>query len=404
MNGARLSRRRAIAATACGFACVVFTTRSHAKPRAGGWTVETTAGETVTGETLAVADGSLRTDDRAWRWEELVAAASAGPVDVSGERGWAELTGGDRLFGSVGTFAGDAVTLTRPGPAAPLALPAAGVRAVRFAAPGPPTEPHRQTVRRDAGADDLVLLRVGGRVAGELLGWDAAGPGAAVRVRAAAGEIAVPRADVRAVSLSPELQFPTPDPPTFAAVTLADGSTLTAASLRYADDGGDLTTPGGVTVPIAAGDLRGLLFYSPSVRAAGEPAVTFEPTPAGEVPPVRDRTTTGRRAVAGGRPHPRGWGVWGGTTLRFPVPPGATRFVTAFALDRSAGEAGEVTARVRLGDAVAWERIGVRAGDLLPVRLDVGGAGAVSLEVIPGPLPGVREEAFWVAPRFVVIP
>ena len=397
MNGSRLTRRFFLrsAAAACGFAGAP--RQAPAKPQTAEVTAETVGGETVVGSALSVSDRTISLDGRNWDWGELVDVALPGPVGPVADRGWVELTGGDRLFGEATGCDGETVDVRLAGGAA-LKIPAERVRGVRFAGGGAPTKPQRLALIRDRGPRDWALLRVGGRSGGELNGFDAT----AVRLQTALGERSVPRAEVRAVALTPELQLPVERPARALGVLLADGSHLTATSLDYGPGGGEALTPGGVAVPIAAGAVRGLTPFAPAVRDAGEPAVTFGPGSIGEPAPRRDRTATGRRALADDRPRPRGWGVWSGTTLTFPVPVGATAFVAAFAVDRRAGAPAECDARVSVDGAVRWERGRVRAGALRPLRLALDGAGTVSLHVAPGTLGGVRDEAFWGAPRFVI--
>ena len=386
-----------IGATACGFACARFPGESHAKPQAGAVAVELSGGGTVTGDRLELTDAAVRLDGREWRWEEVTDVTVAGRAADDDDRGWVELTGGDRLFETATDCDGETVGVELAD-GSTLRLPADRVRAVRFGERAPLTGPQRLAVIRPRGADDLALLRVGGRVGGELLGFDAA----AVRLDTPAGELIVPRTEVRAVAFSPELQRSVDLPPRRLVLLLADGAHVTAAAVDYGPDGGTATTPAGIVVPLSAGAVRGVTAFSGRVRDAGEPAVTFAPTPAGEPAPIRDRTVTGRRAVAGGRPRPSGRGVWAGTTLIFTAPPGATAFATAFILDRSAGAAGECAAAVSVGGSVVWTETGVQAGAFLPVRAAVSGGAAVGLSVAPGALGAVRDEAFWVASRFVV--
>ena len=395
------SRRNFLSAgvTACGFVCRPFCLRTegaHAKPRAGAVAVELSDGGAATGDRLELTDDAVRVDGREWGWGEVTDVSVAGRAAPGDDRGWVELTGGDRLFGDPTDCDGETVGVALADGAA-LRLPADRVRAVRFGGRGPLTGPQRLAVIRPRGADDLALLRVGGRVGGELVGFDTA----AVRLDTPAGELAVPRGTVRAVAFSPELQRSVAFPPRRLVLLTADGSHVTAAAVGYGPGGGTATTPAGIVVPLSAGAVRGVTAFSERVRDAGEPTVTFAPTPAGKPAPVRDRTVTGRRAVAGGRPRPVGRGVWSGTTLTFTAPPGATAFVTAFALDRSAGTAGECAAAVSVGGNVVWTETGVRAGAFLPVRAAVAGGEAVGLSVAPGAMGAVRDEAFWVAPRFV---
>jgi len=75
--------------------------------------------------------------------------------------------------------------------------------------------------------------------------------------------------------------------------------------------------------------------------------------------------------------------------------------VTAFALDAAAGELAECDARATVDGETRWERDGLRAGALVPLRIDLSADTTVSLTVAPGTLGGVRDEAFWVAPRFL---
>ena len=92
-----------------------------------------------------------------------------------------------------GTATGPAGVSSRtaaPGPGGALvSVPADRARAVRFAGTGPLTAWQRAAVVRDRGADDLALLRTGGRVAGELTGWDPPGPGSAARLDTPAGPV-----------------------------------------------------------------------------------------------------------------------------------------------------------------------------------------------------------------------
>ncbi|MFH5805832.1 NPCBM/NEW2 domain-containing protein [Alienimonas sp. DA493] len=403
MTSRPLPRRTVLqgAAVACGFAG----TTAVGATRAESVAIRLADGSEATGSRLWAEGATLRLDDRPLPWGDVLNATVAGPVagdaEPSGDRGWVELTGGDRLIGTPTTFDGDAIGLERPD-GTTLSLPADRVRGMRFpgagADVGPLTKPHRLALLRDRGADDLALRSAGGRVGGELLGFDES----AVRLLTAAGEIALPRADLAGLALTPDLQTPPETPAAFLSVLLADGSHLTAAELSFDETGGTAVTAAGIEVPLAAGAVRGLSAFAPTVRDAGEPSVTFAAGPAGNPPPVRNRTVTGRRAVAAGRPRPRGWGVWSGTTLTVPVPPGATAFDVNLALAAAAGELAEADAQIAVDDAVQWERSGLRAGDLVPIRVDVTNAINVSLTVLPGTLGGVQDEAFWIAPRFII--
>ena len=397
MSGPRLTRRLLLrsAATACGFAGAP--RQAPVKPQAAAVTAETIGGETFVASALSVSGRTISLDGRTWDWGELIDVVVPGPVEPAGQRGWIELTGGDRPFGEATDCDGETVDVRLAGNIS-LSIPAERVRGVRFTGGGTPTKPQRLAILRARGPRDWALLRVGGRIGGELNGFDAT----AVRLQTALGERAVPRAEVRAVAFTPELQRPAERPARTLAVLLADGSHLTAASLNYGPGGGEAQTTAGVVVPIAAGAVRGLTPFAPALRDAGEPKVTFGPGSIGEPAPARDRTATGRRALADGRPRPRGWGVWSGTTLTFAAPPGATTFLAAFAVDARAGAPAECDARASVDGAVRWERARVRAGALRPLRLPLAGAKAVSLHVAPGVLGGVRDEAFWVAPRFAV--
>ena len=394
MSDPRLTRRGLLLSTAaCGFAAG----RCRADPKSPNVEVTLPTGEVVSGDVLRAGEGRIELDERSWPWEEALDATLPGPIPPDGKRGWVELTGGDRLFGDATNFDGDAIRLERAD-GTTLALPADRVRFVRFADAGPLTKPQRLAALRERGADDLALPRTGGRIGGELLEFD----GAAVRLLTAAGETAVPRATVRALALSPELQRPAPPPPRFAVALLADGSHLTAASLTLGPAGGELVTPAGVVVPLAADAVRGLTIVTPAAPLAEAPTESFAPGPAGRAMPRRDRTVVGRRPVANGRPRAPGWGVAAGTTLRFAVPTGATAFVAAFAVDAAAGELAECDALIAVDGEPRWERDGVRAGALHPVRVGLDGAASLSMTVSPGALGGVRDEAFWVAPRFVL--
>ncbi|QDT16119.1 NPCBM/NEW2 domain-containing protein [Alienimonas californiensis] len=389
------------AATACGFAGTMAVGATFYDPV----TIRLANGAQAAGSRLRVEGATLRLDDRSWPWGEVLDATVAGPVaadlEPDGERGWVELTGGDRLFGTATAFDGDAIGLERPDGTA-LSLPADRVRGVRFPGggfeTGALTKPHRLTLLRDRGADDLALLRAGGRTGGELLGFDTA----TVRLRTAAGELTLPRAELAGLSLSPDLQTPPKTPDSFLTLLLADGSHLTAAALTLDETGGTAVTPAGIEVPIAADAVRRISVVSPRVREAGEPAATFAPGPAGSPPPVRDRTVTGRRAVAADRPRPRGWGVWSGTTLTFPVPPDAAAFDVGFALTAAAGELAECDVQIAVDGTTRQERSGLRTGKLVPLRIDVTNAERVALTIAPGALGGVQDEAFWIAPRFVI--
>ena len=207
-----------------------------------------------------------------------------------------------------------------------------------------------------------------------------------------------------AVVTSPELQRRTLVPPRRLVLLLADGSHLSAAAIDYGPAGGEAATTAGVAVPLTAGAVRGVTAFTPAAADAGDPAVSHTDDLAGAPPAVRDRTVTGRRCVAGGRPRPTGRGVWAGTTLTFTAPPGATAFVTAFALDARAGLPAECDAAVAVGGTGVWTATGVRAGGFRPVRVPVAGGDAVALSVAPGALGAVRDEAFWTAPRFVAVP
>ncbi|NNJ24745.1 NPCBM/NEW2 domain-containing protein [Alienimonas chondri] len=395
MSGSLPTRRTFLqsATLACGFA------GDFARGESAENCIEVTlsGGGSVTGSRIEVSDQTIRLDDQSWSWDEVLDVFVPGPIAPDGDRGWVELTGGDRLFGTVAGFDGETIAFSRPRGDS-LSLPADRVRFMRFAGTGPLTNVQRLAALRDRGADDLALLQVGGRVGGELLEFDAD----AVRLLAAAGEIKLPRSTVRAVALSPELQRPAPRPNRFFQALLADGSHLTATSLTYGPAGGQALTAEGLTVPLGPDAIRELTAVTPGVAEASEPTVEIAAVPHGRAEPRRDRSVVGRRPVADGRPRTLGWGVAAGTTLTFAVPPEATAVVTAFAVDAAAGELADCDASITVDGATRWERNGVRSGAFHPVRIEFDGAESVALTVSPGTLGGVRDEAFWIAPRFVL--
>ncbi|MEM9704046.1 MAG: hypothetical protein AAF907_16520, partial [Planctomycetota bacterium] len=93
-------------------------------------------GERLIGSRITIDDEALTLDGRPRRWEEALDVSIGGPVAADAERGWVELTGGDRLFGDATDFDGEEIAVRRPD-GTRLRLPADRVRFVRFANAGP---------------------------------------------------------------------------------------------------------------------------------------------------------------------------------------------------------------------------------------------------------------------------
>lgn len=195
---------------------------------------------------------------------------------------------------------------------------------------------------------------------------------------------------------------PVPEPGGLWRVQLGDGSIITADALEFSQgrfavtySGRSLTTP-----------PDGVAWIEPARGAAvwltDLPLVTDEQTPWFGDTPITFPTQVNPPAAAEQAVVGKGLLVRSRSRIAVDVPEGATAFRTAFEVPPTQLLA-NVDLRILLDDEVAWEQKGVTAaGRAQPVKIEVGEARRLTLEVDYGQGLDVQDRLLWLDPAFLM--
>ncbi|MBA3314642.1 MAG: NPCBM/NEW2 domain-containing protein, partial [Planctomycetaceae bacterium] len=192
-------------------------------------------GSSVAGTLLEVTDEALRlggSDERGSldlkRSELLSLEFPAGDAKPASQP-ILEFANGDRLYAEIGATDGDSLDVRRNEDA--LAVPIEAMRGITFQSLNP-DDGTGALLFRDEGADDLVLLTNGDRLAGQFVGLSESD----LTIDTEGREVLVPRARISAIAFSPELtNAPTIDGPH--QIVHDVSGWLTVQGLKQTDDG-----------------------------------------------------------------------------------------------------------------------------------------------------------------------
>lgn len=194
-------------------------------------------------------------------------------------------------------------------------------------------------------------------------------------------------------------------PPAAFRLSLVDGRVIDGQSLKLDEEGLRLTSADAATIVPASqvvsienrnGKAR-LLANVPPATASNEPYFPSQGVDGGSassnaasVVTIAGRTT---RSALVARPH---------SVMTWPLDGTAKTFVTRYGIPEGRPLA-DVTVRVKLDDAVVHEQAHVRAGQLSElIRVPLGAAKSLALEVDFGDTYDVQDDLHWVEPALLV--
>lgn len=373
-----------------------------ASPVSGsGGPVQVTAvrldGTTVTGSLEAFGEGRVR-----------VAAAGRGrPVELrmddllsldlperkasAASTAVLEFANGDRVAVEIGSVGNDILAAEFGG--VPVNVPLETLRGIAFA---PPAGDNGlwELLLREEGANDLVALTNGDRLAGQFVGLSAT----ELRLDLGGREQRVAHDRIACLSFSPELTAAAAIDGPKQVVQSALGW-LTVRDLRRGEDGSwEATTGFGEPVTWPAGTVGRVLFAG----GRGEFLSEIEPNAVEFVPYLdriwrwrRDRAVTGEPLSAGGTTFPRGLGMHSRSRVTYGLGGRYASFRAVIGLSPSAGETGSAEFAVEADGREVFRSGPVTAADAKQVGIDLTGAETLILTVDFGRNGDVRDRANW---------
>ncbi|MFP6762727.1 MAG: NPCBM/NEW2 domain-containing protein [Planctomycetaceae bacterium] len=321
-------------------------------------------------------------------------------VPAAAGKSWVFLETGDRLC--VEPTSIDETELTaewnRFSALPPVRLPLEACRGVALTFPSDPVRQGLQTAALTGRSQtsDLVVLRNGDRLTGELLGLAEN----VVKIETSLGEVTPPMRLVQQIAFNPELVFVESPRDQIQTALLSDGSVLkfkavSASSLTLTGTliaGPSLTLPLEEVQQLSISGGRVLpLSQLPSARQSVDSFVTTRRLP------QRNRNVLGGPLILRGRPALSGIGVASGTTLDWQLDGSWDVFQATVGIDDAARGRGSVRFEVLVDDRSAWrsaELTGLsRPVDVPPVKLT--GAEKLTLRVEFAQQGNVLDYADW---------
>jgi hypothetical protein len=300
------------------------------------------------------------------------------------------LVGNDRAEGQPKAIEGENLLWSHP-TLGELTLPLKSVVCITGANQPPPIA--QQT-------EDIVTLKNGDTVRGIIAALSAS----SVSVQRAGGEATdVPLDSVAKISFA-STAAAAPALVHGYRVGLTDGSAITAAKIKLADQKLELALPDGSTRSVAQSSLA-------SIEHVNGPVVwlsSLTPTESIHTPfmdlawPARmDRTVDGEPIRFGERTFSRGIGVHSYSKLTYSIDPSFKTLRTQYAISGDRPYA-NVTVRVLLDGKIVYEQPDVRSGALAPpVLIDIDGHKQIALEVDYGQNYDVQDRFNWIEPAFL---
>lgn len=229
---------------------------------------------------------------------------------------------------------------------------------------------------------DLIVLRNGDRLQGELLGLAED----TVKIETSLGEVQPKARLVERIVFNPELVFAEPPEGSVRSVLLSDGSVV---NLKTASSDGLVLTGtllGGTKVVMPIEEVHELaVFGAAAVPLAGIPPARQTVTPFLDTqrPLRKNRNVLGGVLSLRGRPSLTGLGVASGTTLEWDLDGSWKSFQATVGIDDAARGRGSVVFEIRLDERSVW-RSEELTGSSRPVtvpRVELAGAKKLSLHV-----------------------
>jgi hypothetical protein len=310
---------------------------------------------------------------------------------------------GDRLFRVVVGVTKDATIEVQQSVLGNLTLPLDSLLGVILEVPSDPDAADLllARVRFDARATEVLWLRNGDHMAGNLLGLDET----KVRFQTENGTLSLDQAGVSAVAFDPALvSYPRPEG-TYLDVTLTDGSRIgmqharieqgqLAAITRF---GAEVRFP--LTEVLVVHPRSDALDYLADRPVAREQYIGYVgPTRAYQ----RDRTVDGHFFRLAGQTYDRGLGTASRSFLAYRIQPGDQRFQALVGLDDRAGALGNVVFRALVDGKERFVSPPLSVRDApRAVDVDLAGGSVLILVTDFGDRGGVRDLADWVEARMV---
>ncbi|MGB7161220.1 MAG: NPCBM/NEW2 domain-containing protein [Tepidisphaeraceae bacterium] len=329
-------------------------------------------------------------------WNQILQLQRAGALQSNPGKFTLHLTNGDRVSGEALELAGESLAWSAP---------AAGRVDVKLKQVVAITKAGEQPPRRDAAqpprTEDVVSLTNGDTARGLVFAVDKAG----ITVQADGNPVTVPWESVRTVTLASVTDDAAAKSERGVRVTLADGSVLSDSRVALQGDkailgAGDAKREVLASAVIAIEQVNGPVAWLSSLAPSESVQTPFLET----VFPARmDRTVRGEPIRFGDRTFPRGIGVHAYSRLTWQLPQGRYKaFRTQYAIDGDKPFA-NVTVRVKLDDKVVHETTDFVAGTLADVvRVPLGNAKTLTLEVDYGKTYDVQDRFSWIEPALLV--
>lgn len=378
--------------------------------------VRTVESEPLTGSLVSLSNEKgleLEVDDEPRRiaLADLVAVVQT-PVDARGlkDQDWGSSTGregvavewagGDRIFGRLGEDKNGTMVVETEAWGT-INIPLEGVAWVMFYSAGTPAYADSLAwFRRESDSpDDRLLLTNGDIVRGFILGVGRDG----VRIEVENESSTIPlRLAVAARLVHPPASRP---PGMHAALTLVDGQRLTVNDYQWGGGAVSAKTIRGEHVEPPADRVYSLEFFGGRWEWLSQRSpAKFEHVPmlSREWKFAVDRNVLGGPLHVAGARYERGLGVHSRSVLTFDLGGQYREFVTSFGVDDDSGQEANVRVVVLVDGQQRFEKSDVVRGKLHgPVRLDVGGAKQLSLEVDFGRNGDIQDRFDWIEPGLV---
>lgn len=333
------------------------------------------------------AQSRLR-DDQDW---ETTAGREGAAIE------WAD---GDRIIGRLGEGQSEIMQIESD-VFGTLKVPLEGVAAVLFYSAGMPAYADSLAWfrREPESPDDRLLLTNGDVVRGFILGVGREG----VRVEVDDKESTIPlRLAVAARLVHPPVSKPKG---VHAAMTLVDGQRLTVAEMDWSAAAVRARTIRNERIEPAPDRVHGVEFFGGRWEWLSDRApAKFEHVPmlSREWKFSVDRNVLGGPLRVAGTRFARGFGVHSRSILTFDLGGQYREFVTLFGIDDDSGQGADVRVAVIVDGQQRLERTAVVRGKLHgPIRIDVGGAKQLSLEVDFGRNGDIQDRFDWIEPGLV---
>lgn len=330
---------------------------------------------------------------------ELISIRFAGRPDPPNSGGILEFANGDRLIVTILDVRDGALRARVSGET--IEVPLGRLRGIVWDASAIAAE-DRRLLFREQGANDVVLLINGDRLAGRFAGVSQE----EVTLLLDEREVAIPTERLALLAFSPEL-ISTPAIPVERQIVIGPAGWVTVTGLRGSSEAGFTgQTLYGDELTFELGEFQRIQFFGPRVVSLTD----LEPNGVAMIPwlsqawPVRwNRSPTDRPLELGGRIYARGLGVHSKTRVTYPLGGNYDRFSVRVGLAESAGAMGNVLIAIEVDEKTAARREAVTLADG-PVEFnDIPLAGGESLSLIVGfgASGNIRDRVNWCAPLLI---